>query len=70
MHHLIFGLWWFSGRIKEPKVCVLQANAKLAQKGEVQGSKYSLGVKICYWKFLFSRSTVSDANTGIIANFV
>ena len=28
------------------------------------------GITFCYWKFLFSHSKVSDANIGIIANFV
>ena len=40
MHHVIFGIRWFSGNkfstwlCKEPKVSVLQANAQLVQKGE------------------------------------
>ena len=28
------------------------------------------GVTFCYWNFLFSHSIASDANIGIIANFV
>ena len=62
--------------IKEPKVCVLQANAKLAQKGECwtwnqrfSGSILN-GGNILLLEILFSRSTASDANTGIIANFI
>ena len=31
---------------------------------------YLLGVPFCYWNFLFSPSKASDANIGIIANFV
>ena len=34
------------------------------------GIQYSLGVTFCYWNFLFSHSKASDANIGIIANFV
>ena len=30
----------------------------------------SLGVAFCYFNFLFWRSKASDANIGIIANFV
>ena len=56
------------------KASILQANAKLAQKGECwtwnqrSGVQSSLGVTFCYWNFLFSRSKASDANIGIIAN--
>ena len=32
--------------------------------------QYSLRVRFCYWIFLFSHSKASDANVGIIANFV
>ena len=32
--------------------------------------QYSLGVIFCYWIFLFSCSKASDANIGMIANFV
>ena len=60
---------------KEPKVSVLQANAKLVKKGECwtwnqrfRGSILT-GVTFCYWTFLFSRGKASDANIGIIANF-
>ena len=61
---------------KEPKLSVLQANARLAQKGEYwtwnQRSwvQSLLEVTFCYWNFWFSRSKSSDANIGIIANFV
>ena len=34
------------------------------------GIQYSLGVTFCYWKFLFSHSKASDANIGIVANFL
>ena len=37
---------------------------------DFKSSMLPLGVIICYWNFLFSRSKVSDANIGIIANVV
>ena len=55
------------------------ANAKLVQKGECwtrdqrlceAWALFPLGVTFCYWIFLFSHSKASDANIGIIANFV
>ena len=39
------------------------------QMAEVPGSMH-IGVTFCCWSFWFLRSTVSDANTAIIANFV
>ena len=63
----------------EPKVSVLQANAQLAQKVEcwawnhrlVRGLGYILtGGNIFTDFFLFSHREASDANIGIIANFV
>ena len=59
---------------KEPKVSVLQANAKLVQKGEcwtwnqklwMAWVLSSLGVTFCHWIFLFSCGKASDANIGI-----
>ena len=55
---------------KEPKVSVLQANAKLFQKDSI-----GLGINI-HWgnilslNFLFSCNKASDANIGIIAILV
>ena len=79
MNHLIFGLWinraW---QYKEPKVSVLQTNAKLVQRGEfwtwnqrlIRGlGSIPIGGNILSLEFLFSRSEASDANIGIIANF-
>ena len=58
----------------------MQANAKFVQKGEcwtlgIRVSleawvQYSLGVTFAYWNFLFSGNKASDANIGIIANFM
>ena len=59
-----------------PKASVLQANAKLAQKGgcwtwnQRSWVQSSLGIIFCYWNFLFLHSKDSDANIGITANFV
>ena len=53
---------------KELKVSVLQANAKLVQRGACwtwnQRSSGSIltGVAFCNWIFLFSRNKASDAN--------
>ena len=62
--------WLYKG----PKVLVLQANAKLVQSVGLgirgPGVQYPLGVAFCYWNFLFLINKASDANMGIIANFV
>ena len=63
---------------KEAKVPVLQANAHLAQKGEcwtwnqkfIRGLYSILTGFNIYWNYLLSCGKASDANVGIIANFV
>ena len=84
MHHLISGLGYFVGinrawLYKEPKVSVLQANDKLVKKGECLTWNQRLirglvsiptGGNILLLEFLFSHGEASDANIGIIANFV
>ena len=52
------------------------ASAQLMYKGACWTWKprsvvlFLLGVAFCFWIFLFSHSKASDANIGIIANFV
>ena len=61
---------------KEPKVSVLQTNAKLVQKGKcwTWNQRFSgsilTGVIFCYWNFLFWCNKASDANISIIAILV
>ena len=64
--------WIIAWIYKEPKVSVLQANAKLVQKvlGLEWGIQYSLGITFCYWNCIVFPGKASDANVAIITNVV
>ena len=66
VHHLILNL--------DDLVSVLKASAKLVQKIETWNQRFRslilTGIAFCYWIFLCFHVVVSDANIGIMTNFL